>query len=253
LPGSTAFCGELNARRSAPTLAALLRAHDVNLPFPENSLPHDDLGEERQEFADTLRKWWPYVPPKFRPLVPAWVEVIEHAMAVPLSRKSIKILRGMMRNDVKQQAEELRKADRKVMAEWVAFNPKWVGRLIAERAALDPMLLLPPTELAAAKQVHVTKSDTKRKRASRSRELSQKLLGHLHSHGGAIEWCPVELSHALSSKGGGPRLKPEKISDAASALVCIDVARWIKDRDGNKYQLQLVDARLMLPSPETFH
>lgn len=248
--GNTELSGELAVGGFVPFLAEQLRLHDVGAPFPALSETRD---EQVEEFAETLRKWWPYVRPKFRPLVAAWVAVIECAMAIPLAPKAITTLRGMMRRDIAAQTKALWDADKAVMKEWVSFNPKWVNQIIAERVALDPMLLMPPVELAAAKKSHKTASDTDRKRALRGRKLAQKLYDYLRSHGGSVEWCDVELSRVLSSKNGGRRLKPEKISDAASALVSIDAARWIKDRDGNKVLLQLVDQRLMLPAPDALH
>lgn len=252
------FGNPCDASTFRPFLAEVLRTHNVHAPFPNCATlraetASEEAKEDIEEFAEALCKWWPYVRPKFRPLVPAWVEAIEQAMSVPLSSKAIKILRGMMRKDIDAQTEALWEADKGLMKEWVAFNPRWINRLIAERAALDPMLLMPPAELVAAKKVHTTAGDTARKRAMRGRKLSRKIFDHLRSQGGTVIWDATELARTLSSKGGGKRLEPDKIYDAASALVVVGVAHWIKDRDGNQSQLQLVDERLMLPAPDTFH
>ena len=191
------------------------------------------------EFERAIRTWLPYVHLRFRPLVTTWETAFRRAAAVPVSAASLKKLCGMMRRDVEQHADILWNAEAALISAWIKFHPVWVERLIAERANLDPFFLLPAADYEREKKAKRARDDTAQKQAKRDRELVVRLFKYCEAHDWNVAWAPHALARAISSKRGGPRIKPEQIRDAADTLVRLDIAKWRMRANGQPWALQL--------------
>ena len=226
-----------NSLRACPEIAAIVQP-------PKNT----------DEFEQSIKAWMPYIGARFRPFVPVWVAAIKRYEQELVSETTLKTMRGMMRRDVKEQADTLWNAKPSVIATWTKFYPVYVAQLIAEKASADPSFLLPGEDSQKAKAAKSTKDDTARKQALRDRELAARLFVHVHDHGGQIEWSPVALARTLSSKGGGPRVRPKRVTEAADTLVRLDVAHW-RTRATSKqpWALRLTGQRAMPQRLVTLH
>jgi hypothetical protein len=144
----------------------------------------------------------------------------------------------MMRRDVNAQIDFLRDASEKVFAAWVNWYPEWVKQLIAEKATEEPLFLLPSDEYAKKRRELETRADTALKQAGRGRDLAARLFRHVHNTPNKqINWAPKKLALELSSTSGGQRIKQKKVTEAADALVRVDVAAWLTRASGQHWAL----------------
>lgn len=238
-------------------LSTQLSALDLTGPFPSpltlSTRIRCAIAPEIDDLAAKLRKWWPYIPRKFRPLVVPWVAAIERAISIPVSPASLRMLRGMMRRDITELAAEMWNAPSEVIAAWIEFYPDYVDKLISERMQANPILLAPADEHARAKSVTETKADTAQKQALRDRTLAVKLFELIEAQEGRIQWSPGTLALTLSSKAGGQRIKPKKVTDAAATLVRVDLARWKMRRSNQPWALELTGERTAAQRSATLH
>lgn len=239
----------------SPILSVQLSKNPYGPIPPRFDEAHSDpfIQEQLRELADVLRNWWPYVAVWTRPFVLVWIAAIEQALAAELAPQSIRALRGMMRSDVEEHEQMLWKAKKPILEAWISFHPEWVNYLIKRRAETDPLLLLRPHDYAEAKRKAATAADTMKHQGQRARKLTVDLFLHVLALGGEIIWSAEDMAKSLSSKKGGPRLKPDKVAEAAANLVRIDVADWVEDPDLALKRFQIIPGCALSEPPSAMH